>query len=134
LSQPIAARLVVHKDGSGNLYLRMLANAGIQPPPLPGEKSVSQDDWYRIILDRQITVTPDQVTSALNLFHQIKFVDDSTGSRMTTDGSDWIFESNVAGKYRLVDFRNGYSDPAKKFGFYLVFDLAKLSIPNQAIY
>lgn len=134
LSQPIAARLVVHKDCSGDLYIHMLAHAGIQIPPRPGKKPVSQDEWYRIILNRQVSVTPDQVARALNLFHQIKFIDDSPGSRMTTDGSDWIIESNVAGKYRLVDFRNGYSEPAQKFGFYLVFDLAKLSITHQAIY
>ena len=134
LSKPIAARLVVHSDGSGTLFLRMLANATMLPSPLPGKKSVSRDYWYRVTLDRQITVSPEQVAHALNLFRQIRFGDHSAERGGDMDGSDWIIESRVEGKYRLTDFRNIPSDPARSFGFYLVFDLAKLSIPHQAIY
>jgi hypothetical protein len=134
LSQPIAARLVIHRDGSGTLFARMLANAGIQPPPRPGKKPVSQDYWYRIILDRQIAVPSEQITHALSLFHRIEFIDYSKKHGMTTDGSDWIFESKVDGKYRLVDFRNVAPEPARNFGLYLALDLAKLPIPRNAIY
>ncbi len=50
------------------------------------------------------------------------------------DGSDWIIESKVNGRYRLVDFRNGHSEPARNFGLYLVSELAKVKIPGQAVY
>jgi hypothetical protein len=135
LSQPIAARLTVHKDGSGILTIRMLANAGIPPPPLHGKKkSVSLDEWYRVVLDRKIDVSADQVSHALELFQRVKFVDDNPGSRNTTDGSDWIIEARDGARYRLVDFRNGYSKPAKDFGLYLVRDLGKVEISGVAIY
>ena len=135
LSRPIVARLTVHKDGKGILTIRMLANAGIPPPPRRGKrKSVSLDEWYRVVLDRQIGVSADQVSHALKLFHRIKFVDDNPGSRNTTDGSDWIIEAREGAKYRLVDFRNGYSDTAKDFGLYLVRDLGKVEISGGAIY
>jgi hypothetical protein len=135
LSQPIVARLTVHKDGNGILTIRMLANAGIPPPPLHGKKkSVSLDEWYRVVLDRQIDVSADQVSHALELFHRVKFVDDNPGPRYTTDGSDWIIEAREGAKYRLVDFRNGHSEPAKDFGLYLVRDLGKVEISGGAIY
>jgi hypothetical protein len=135
LSRPIVARLTVHKDGKGILTIRMLANAGIPPPPPRGKKkSVSPDEWYRVVLDRQIDVPVDQVFHASKLFQLIKFVDDNPGSRNTTDGSDWIIESREGAKYRLVDFRNGYSDTAKDFGLYLVRDLGKVEISGGAIY
>jgi hypothetical protein len=135
LSQPVVARLTVHKDGSGILTIRMLANAGIPPPPVHGKKtSVSLDEWYRVVLDRQIDVSADKVSHTLELLHRIRFVDDNPGSRNTTDGSDWIIETREGTKYRMVDFRNGYSKPAKDFGLYLVRDLGKVEIARSAIY
>ena len=135
LSQPIVARLTVHKGGNGVLTLRVLAHAGIPPPPPRGKKkSVSLDEWYRVVLDRQIEVSTDQVSHALELFHRVKFVDGNPGARNTTDGSDWIIEEREGALYRLVDFRNGYSQPAKDFGLYLVRDLGKVEISGGAIY
>lgn len=135
LSQPIAARLTVHTDGTGILSIRMLANSAIPPPPPRGEaESAFLDEWYRVVLDRQISVSTDEVSHALELFRRVKFVDDNPGARQTTDGSDWILESRVSGKYRLVDFRNGHSEPAKDFGLYLVRGLGKVEISGGAIY
>jgi hypothetical protein len=113
----------------------MLANSGIPPPPTRGKnKSVSLDEWYRVVLDRQIDMSTDQVSHALELFRRVKFADDNPGARNTTDGSDWIIEERDGAKYRLVDFRNGYSEPAKDFGLYLVRDLGRVEISGDAIY
>ncbi|HTW44411.1 MAG TPA: hypothetical protein VMD58_02605 [Acidobacteriaceae bacterium] len=133
LSEPIAARLVVHNDGSGTLNVKMLAHGTMLPASESGMKPVSQDEWYQIKLDREIEVTHAEVRHALDLVNQVTFVKQND-SNETTDGSDWIFESKVKGKYRLVDFRNTPSTPAKELGLYLVLDLAKLPIPNDAIY
>jgi hypothetical protein len=135
LSQPVAARLTVRKDGSGVLTIHVLAHPGI-PPPIPRGKKKSKflDEWFRVVLDRQIDVSPDQVSHALELFRRIKFVDDNPGSRNTTDGSDWIIEAREGAKYRLVDFRNGYSEPARDFGLYLIQDLGKVEILGGVIY
>ena len=137
LSQLIVARLTVHKDGNGILTIRMLANGGIPlppPPPRGKKKSVSLDEWFRVVLDRQIDVSTDQVAHALELFHRVKFVDDKPGARNTTDGSDWIIDELDGSRYRLVDFRNGYSEPAKDFGLYMVWDLGKVEFSGGAIY
>ena len=133
LSEPVAARLVVHNDGSGILFVKMLAHGTMLPPPETGVKPVSQDEWYRMKLEHEIALTPEQVRRALNLVNQIEFVTESN-SHETTDGSDWIFESKVKGKYKLVDFRNIPTVPARELGLYLVLDLAKLPIPTDAIY
>jgi hypothetical protein len=113
----------------------MLANSGIPPPPPRGKKkSVALDEWYRVVVDRQTDVSSEQVSHALELFHLIRFIDDEPGSRNTTDGSDSIIEERDGGHYRLVDFRNGYSEPAKNFGLYLVRDLGKVDVSGGAIY
>ena len=135
LGQPVVARLTVHKDGSGVLTIRVLANSGIPSPPPRGKKnSAFLDEWYRVVLDRKIDVSTDQVSHALDLLHQVRFVDDNPGSRNTTDGSDWIIEAREGGRYRLVDFRNGYSDPARKYGLYLIQDLGRVEILGGKIY
>ena len=36
LSEPISVRLVVHPDYAGTLFVRVLANGGMIPPPRPG--------------------------------------------------------------------------------------------------
>jgi hypothetical protein len=133
LSQPISARLVVHQNGTGTLFVRMLAHAGIPFPPPKGHKAVSLEDWYRVTLDRKIALTTDQVAHALELFRRIRFKDELREG-ITTDGSDWIIESNVNGKYRLVDFRNGHSSEARNFGTNLVVDLAGVDLPATAVY
>ncbi|MGA7244521.1 MAG: hypothetical protein WBX19_15140 [Terracidiphilus sp.] len=135
LGQPVAARLTVHKDGSGVLTIRALANSGIPSPPSRGKKNtVFLDEWYRVVLDRKIDVSTDQVSHALELFHRVRFVDDNPGRRDTTDGSDWIMEAREGAKYRLVDFRNGYSNPARNYGLYLIQDLGKVEILGDKIY
>jgi len=133
LSEPIAARLVVHKNGSGTLFVHMLANSGLPPPPEHGEKPSTPDNWYQMKIDQQIKISPEEVATALGYFHQISFWNARPRGE-TTDGSDWIFESKVQGQYRLVDFRNVPSPAAKAFGLYLVLTIAKLSIDRRTIY
>jgi hypothetical protein len=134
LSEPIVARLTVHKDGTGTLIIHMLASNGIPLPPKPGQPPTTLDQWFRIKSEEQIAVTPEQVKHVLVLFNGINFwnVDPSKGE--TTDGSDWIFESKVEGRYRLIDFRNMPSKSANDCGLYLVLGLGKLAIPPGAIY
>jgi hypothetical protein len=135
LSEPIAARLVVHADGTGILFLRILEHSGIPTPPPPGKSPVSEDEWFRIKSDRQIPVTQQQVSRAMALFSQINFRGHRpTSGGDTTDGSDWIFESKSQGKYRLVDFRNEPTAQAKELGLYLVRDLAQLPLKPSDIY
>jgi hypothetical protein len=128
-SETIAARLAVHRDGTGVLVVRKFNHIGLHI----GLQDAPSDRLNLVTLDKQIAVSASQVTHALNLFRQIQFRHENPEPE-TTDGSDWIFESRVGGQYRLVDFRNGQSKPARDFGLYLVLELANISMPEQAIY
>ena len=132
-SVPISARIVVHPNGTGTLFVRMLAHAGIPLPPKKGQKPVSLDEWYKLILDRETPLGREEVSHALALFQRIRFRDESN-DKNSLDGSDWIIESKVDRKYRLVDFRNGHSQAARDFGAYLVFDLGGVKLPPRAVY
>jgi hypothetical protein len=135
LSEPIAVRMVVHPDGSGTLFVRMLKNGGLLPPTAPGKKEMTWDEWLKIKIDNRIDLTSEQVQHALNLFSQIEFRAGTVKTPgETTDGSDWIFESRVANRYKLVDFRNEPSKAARQFGLYMVLELGKVPIPADAIY
>ena len=73
LSEPISARLVVHPNGAGTLtILRMLAHAGPPMPARKGQKPVSLDEWYKLILDREIQLSREQVSQALMRFQHIR--------------------------------------------------------------
>jgi len=133
MSSPIAARMVVHSAGTGTLFVRMLANAGIPPPPEKGEKTVSADEWYKLTLEREIPLTQWQVSHAVALYQKMPFRDE-TNKGMTTDGSDWIFESKINGAYRLVDFRNCNNQAATDFGKYPVIGLGGIKIPSGGVY
>jgi hypothetical protein len=133
LSAPISARLIVHSNGTGTLIVRMLSSGTLMPPPLPNEKQPTEDDFYRRTVDREIRLTTDQVNHILALLMKIRFVTDRNVPN-TTDGSDWIFETEEAGRYSLVDFRNEPSSSAKELGLYLVRDMGHISLPESAIY
>ena len=131
---PIALRLEVVPDGTGFLYVHILANAGLPPSPKPDNKTVNENEWFRLSTDQQVTVSREQVQRAQSLFKEISFWPPHSYRSEMEDGSDWIFESKIQNQYRLVDFRNNLSPAAKAFGLYLAFDLAKLKIPPNAIY
>jgi hypothetical protein len=135
LSEPISVRLMVHADGSGTLFVRMLEHGGMLPPVEPGKKEMTWDEWLKLKLDRRIDLTVAQVQHVLDLFSQIEF---RAGTQKTpgetTDGSDWIFESHVAGRYKLIDYRNEPSRAARECGLFMVLELGKVPVPAGAIY
>ena len=133
LSQPIAVRLSIHPDGTGELMIRMLAHATLPSPSEPGDKTAEPKVWYRRVLDQRKAISKDQVERVRLLADRMTFLTDHS-LPSTTDGSDWIFETQEAGHYRIVDFRNHPSPTARKLGLYMVRELAGISIPDNAIY
>ena len=135
LSKPIAFRLVVHPNGAGTLYVRELAHCCMIPPAKRGEKAQTWDEWLTLQTEKTVDLNIDQtrqVTAQFQtVFHQ-PFDLNPFGN--TTDGSDWIFESRVDGRYRLRDFRNVPPEPARRLGLYLVRDLAGIQITQGEIY
>jgi hypothetical protein len=135
LSKPIAVRLVVHPNGAGTLYARELVHCCMIPAPKQGERAQTWDEWLTLDIEKRVDVGIDltrQVTAQFQtvLHHPI----DPNPIGNTTDGSDWIFESRVDGRYRLRDFRNVPPESAKKLGLLLVRDLAAIPIQQREIY
>ena len=131
LSAPMAARLTVHQDGKGTLTLKMLAHSGLMPPFSTKGKPVTETSFYQRTVAKEVPLTANQVRHALDLLTQIRFVTNRSVPN-TTDGSDWIFETVEAGRYRLVDFRNEPTPSAKELGLYLVRDLGQISLSPDA--
>lgn len=133
LSAPIAARLTMYRNGRGTLTVSMLAHNGLMPPPASNEKAVTEASFYQRTLAREVPLTAEQVNHALDLLTHIRFIT-NRNVPSTTDGSDWIFETEEAGRYRLVDFRNEPAPMAKELGLYLVRDLGHVSLADSAVY
>jgi hypothetical protein len=135
LSKPIAMRLAVHPNGAGTLFVRELAHCCLMPPPEHGQRAQTWDEWLTLETDRTVDLNVDQTRQLMLLFDTVfhdPFEPNPLGN--TTDGSDWIFESRVRGRYRLRDFRNVPSGSAKTLGLLLVRDLAGIPIQTQEIY
>ena len=115
------------------LFVRMLAHPAMPPPPQPGEKPVSTDEWYRQSLDRHVSVTREQMNHVEQMLQSIRFATDHSGP-VTTDGSDWLFEIEQTGHYQVVDFRNTLPQEAKQLGLYLVVDLGGVKLQPGEIY
>jgi hypothetical protein len=111
----------------------MLASGTLPPPPAPGGKTVSADDWYRQTLNRQIPVPQQQVDRAVQMAADIRFATDHSGPQ-TTDGSDWIFEIEEAGRYQVVDFRNTPPKAARELGLFLVVELGGVTMEHSEVY
>jgi hypothetical protein len=94
---------------------------------------VSADDWFQQTQNRQISVTREQVSRVVQMAEVLHFVADHSGPQ-TTDGSDWIFEIEEAGRYRVVDFRNTPPEAAKKLGLFLVTDLGGVKLERSEVY
>ncbi len=137
LSPPIAARLVVHHDGTGTLFIHMLAHSAGVPllePEIEG-KTVPEDVWYRQTLEKRVQLTTGQVARVVHLAGKVSFESDRTDpKKITTDGSDWIFETQEAGRYRVADFRNYPPKSARDLGLYLVADLGGIRLQPSEIY
>jgi hypothetical protein len=133
MSPPISVRLSVHPDGSGTLLIRMLAHPAFPPPPAPGERAIDPRIWYQRTLDRRKNIKSEKVDKVLALVGRIAFITNH-GGPVTTDGSDWIFETEEAGSYRVVDFRNEPPQTAKTLGLYMVRELGGLALSENEIY
>ena len=135
LSKPIAVRLTVHPNGAGTLFARRLSHCCLKPPPERGRKAWTWDEWLTLETDRIVDLNVDQTRHLISLFNAVfhhPFDPNPIGN--TTDGSDWIFESRVHGRYRLRDFRNVPPESAKTLGLVLVRDMAHIPLQTQEIY
>lgn len=135
LSKPIAVRLMVHPNGEGTLLVRELAHCCLMPPPERNQKALTWEEWLTLDTDRTFDLDVGQTRKLVSLFDVVfHHPFDPNPIPNTTDGSDWIFESRVQGRYRLRDFRNVPPESARTLGLLLVRDLGRIPIQEQEIY
>jgi hypothetical protein len=88
---PIAIRLNVKNDGTGELISKVTSGAGGYEP---GE----------LIIDRTTSLSPSQVSIFLKALDKADFWNmPSKGGKMGNDGAQWIIEGVKNEKYHLVD-------------------------------
>ena len=133
LSRPIAVNLSIHPDGTGEVGVRMLAHGGMLPPLLLGQKEIESKVWYQRTIDQRKAVGKEQVNKVLSLLGGVVFLTDHNGPN-TTDGSDWIFETEEAGRYKVVDFRNTPPEAARTLGLFMVRDLGGVPVSDREVY
>jgi hypothetical protein len=75
------------------------------PPVRTGRKGLTWDEWLTLEVDRQIDLSQQRTSQLAALFSNV-MREEPEEEHPTTDGVDFIFESRVSGRYRLVDFRN----------------------------
>jgi hypothetical protein len=135
LSEPIAVRLAVKPDGSGKLFVRMLEHGGLLPSVEAGEKYVAPDEWYKLKLDRQVDLSVEQVRQLTDMFRVVFHLPDNPRHvGETTDGSDWVFESRINGRYRVKDFRNKQPEAARTLGLLMALTLGQVPLTKDQIY
>lgn len=135
LSESIAVRLAVNSDGSGTLFVRMLQHGGLLPAVEAGEKFVAPDEWYKLKLDRRVDLSAEQVRQLTDMFRVVLHLPDNPRHvGETTDGSDWVFESRINGRYRVKDFRNKQPEAARTLGLLMALTIGQVPLSKDQIY
>jgi hypothetical protein len=87
-NEPIVVRLVVLKDGTGELHAK-------RGPPVTSNNQQ--------IVDQTLTMSKDQTAALLSKIQASGFwTEDPKETSVGLDGSDWIFEGRKDGDYHVV--------------------------------
>lgn len=121
----VSVRLDLHHDGSATLTAKV------------GNR-VSNLDTRHLKIDSisRRRVTRDHVRAFLRSVQSTSFWTLPTRERTTgmEDGAEWIVEAACDGRYHMVDRWSPANGPVRQLGTELVFGLAGLPIPANAIY
>jgi len=105
---PVAIRLEINDNGSGTLNIKMSNGAG-------GYES------GKIILNEKKKITKERVSAIIKFIEDIHFW--NLPSRLETrgfDGSEWIIELLLNGKYHLVNRWTPESGPIRELGLQFI--------------
>ena len=120
---PVAVRVDVQPDGTATLSTRMTSGAGGYDPGkliLNTDRPLTTEETQRII---------SQI-NASGFWRLPSYVRDNGGM----DGSEWVMEAAVHGKYHLVSVWTPKDGPIHDLGTMFLFDLAKMKLPNDEVY
>jgi hypothetical protein len=122
---PVSARLEVAKDGSAQLFVKVLSGQGGYEPG-------------HAILNRNIKVSNDAVDHFLELLQKADFWNLPTEQQETNvvgvDGAQWIMEGVLDGQYHVVDRWSPDDGPFRKAALFLAINLGDLNPRYQEVY
>ena len=121
---PIAIRVDMQANGSATLTTRIASGAGGYPPGklilrlAPG--ILTKDEAQKLISH----------INASGFWQLPSYERDRAGN----DGSEWVVEAAVHGKYHLVSEWSPKNGPIRDLGDMFLFELAKVNVPKNEIY
>jgi hypothetical protein len=120
---PIAVRLDVQKDGTGLLITKIASGAGGYPPG-------------KLISDRTAALYQGEIQRVIARINGSGFwsIPSYSRERAGDDGSEWVLEAAVHGKYHLVSVWTPKNGPIHDLGEMFLFDLAKIRVPKDEFY
>jgi len=123
-SQPIAVRLTIDVDGSGDLVVKALSRS-------------HGDDAASLVMDQRSHLPPIEVRSFIEKLTKADFWDlptDRLEDMYGRDGATWIMEGTNDGAYHIVKRWSPRDSPYRDACMYLALGLARLKIPDREIY
>jgi hypothetical protein len=120
---PVAIRVDVQKDGKGLLVTKIASGAGGYEPG-------------KLITDSRTELSREEVQRVIAKINESGFWKIPSYSREKggADGSEWVMEAAVHGKYHLVTVWSPIRGPIHDLGLLFLFDLAKIEIPKNEMY
>jgi hypothetical protein len=123
---PVSARLEVAKDGTAQLFVKVLNGRGGYEPG-------------HIILNRNIKVYKELVEQFLGLLKEADFWNSPTeepenSNEIRLDGAQWIIEGVTDGRYHVVDRWSPDDGPFRKAALLLALNLGHLNPRYNEVY
>jgi hypothetical protein len=122
-NHPVSVRVDVQADGSATLTTRIANGAGGYPPgqlTSSTKRPLTRDEAQQLIAR----------INASGFWELPSYDRDRSGA----DGSEWIVEAAVHGRYHLVSVWTPKDGPIHDLGAMFLFDLAKIKVSKDEIY
>ena len=120
---PIAIRVDIQADGSATLTTKIASGAGGYPPgklSATSTRLLTKDETQKLMAH----------INASGFWQLPSYERDRAGA----DGSEWVVEAAVHGKYHLVSEWSPKNGPIRDLGDMFLFELAKVNVPKNEIY
>jgi hypothetical protein len=122
---PVSTRLEVAKDGTAQLFVKVLNGQGGYEPG-------------HTILNRNIKVSKEAVDHFLELLNELDFWNTPTeqpeSNEIGVDGAQWIIEGVRDGHYHVVDRWSPDDGPFRKAALFLALNLGDLNPRYNEVY
>jgi hypothetical protein len=119
---PVAIRLIVQRDGSGQLIAKVLGGRG---SPTVG----------KLVENRTLQLSKEHVQWFLDAIDRLKYWELKPGRELGgCDGADWILEGAKNHHYSAVQRWSPTEGPIRTLGFMMLFEMAHLKISREEIY